>query len=237
MSVQLYLGDCLEILPTLAAGSVDAVVTDPPYGIGRDRGNWNDDPERYPDLIQTLVAEANRMTCGGPVFVWQALPNLHRFHEWFPPSFRVMAACKGFVQYRPTAVQWSWDPVVFWGKIRNTPSVYSKDYYVASPEFGSHVDHPSPRPLAQTAYIVNLATLQNDICLDPFMGSGTTGVACVQTGRRFVGIEISEEYFKVAQKRIAAAQAQLRIPFDPMCECDGNSRKAIQGSLGWMPSP
>jgi len=71
-------------------------------------------------------------------------------------------------------------------------------------------------------------TPEGGTILDPFMGSGTTGVACVQTGRRFIGIEISEQYYRIAQKRIAEAQAQLRIPFDSTSQYDGNLRKEVE---------
>ena len=62
-------------------------------------------------------------------------------------------------------------------------------------------------------WIIQRYTKQNDAILDPFMGSGTTGVACVQTGRNFIGIEIDPGYFKIAEKRIKDAQQQIRIDF------------------------
>jgi len=71
-------------------------------------------------------------------------------------------------------------------------------------------------------WLIENGTDQGATVLDPFMGSGTTGVACVQAGRNFIGCEISEEYFRIAEKRIAQAAAQLHIPFAPMCESDGN---------------
>ena len=214
MSVQLYLGDCLDILPTLEAGSVDAVITDPPYGIDFDYGNGYDDaPGQYTDFMHSWLALT--MTDGRPHFVWQALPNLPRFNEWFPDGYRVMAMCKGFVQYRPTPIQWSWDPVVFWGDIPCAASVYRKDWFVQrKAPFGAKrkkVDHPCPRPLESVIYAVEMGSLPGQTILDPFMGSGTTGVACVKTGRNFIGIEIDPDYYAIAEKRIAEAQQQLRL--------------------------
>jgi len=214
--VTLYRGDCLEVLPTLAAGCVDAVVTDPPYGINFSNATWPDEPDAYGALMNRFVKALIPLVGNGPVFVWQTMLNCGRWHEWFPEGFRIFAACKGMVQYRPTPVQYSWDPVIFWGKIRTTPSVYKKDWHVQLlAPYGANrvrVDHPCPKPLLQTAYLIDLATNPTMTVLDPFMGSGTTGVACVQTGRRFVGVELDPGYFEIARKRIEAAQQQLRLP-------------------------
>ena len=216
---QIICGDCREVMRGWPDGCFDAVVTDPPYGIGWTRGTWDDDPEQYAELMRWLVAEANRVTGGGAVFVWQALPNLCHFHEWFPDGFRVFAACKGFVQYRPTPVQWSWDPVVFWGNIKcEEPSVYRKDFWVNDlAPFGAHrerIDHPCPKPEPTVARVVSLACPPGGLVLDPFMGSGTTAVACVQTGRRFVGIELDPGYCEVARRRVAGALLQPRLDFE-----------------------
>ncbi len=212
-NVQLYLGDCLEVMKTIAAGSIDAVITDPPYGINFKYQNYNDDSGQYEQMMQVFVAEASRIVGDGPVFVWQAMINADKWHHWFPPGFRIFAACKSFVQYRPTAVQYSWDPVIWWGKPKTKPSVYSKDYHEQrKAPFGKNrerIEHPCPRPLEQVEYIVKLVTLEGGTVGDFFMGSGTTGVACVHTGRNFIGVEISENYFHVAEKRIKDAQSQL----------------------------
>ena len=74
------------------------------------------------------------------------------------------------------------------------------------------VDHPCPKPTNVMRWIIERTTFKNDNVFDPFMGSGTTGVACVQTGRNFIGIEIDPTYFAIAEKRIAEAQLQLRLP-------------------------
>lgn len=212
--------DARDLLAQLPDGSVDACVTDPPYGIGWTRGTWDDDPEQYAELMRWLVSEANRVTGGGAVFVWQALPNLCRFHEWFPEGFRVFAACNGFVQYRPTPVQWSWDPVVFWGRIPTEgPRMENRDYHVQRLcPFGAGrpgIDHPTPKPEEQVRLIVRLAALQNAVVLDPFLGSGTTAVACVQTGRHFIGSDTNPGYCAIAERRIAEARLQTRMDFSP----------------------
>jgi len=93
-------------------------------------------------------------------------------------------------------------------------SLVNEDYertniWKINPETKS--DHPAPFPIKIPLNIIRYYSYINDIVLDPFMGSGTTGVACVQTDRSFIGIEIDPDYFKIAEKRIAEAQMQPRL--------------------------
>lgn len=218
-NVQLFCGDCLEILPTLPDGCVDAVIVDPPFGIGFKYATHNDTVEGYGDWLWSVLAEAERLCCpGSPVFVWQAMPNARRFSEWFPRDYRIFAACKNFVQMRPTAMQYAFDPVIVWWTAgeRWAAKTASRDYHVANTNpatrkrgMPDYVEgHPCPRPLDQVRHIVEQWVRPGGTVLDCFMGSGTTGVACIQTGRRFIGIELDKGYFDIAQRRIAEAQAQ-----------------------------
>ena len=110
----LYLGDCREILPTL--GNVDAVVADPPYGIGFKYASHVDDAATYPEFIWPIIeACEDPLAPGGPVFVWQTMLNAGQFHKLFPRDWRIFAAVKNFVQVRPTAMQFAWDPCLFGG--------------------------------------------------------------------------------------------------------------------------
>ena len=220
-TVTLYLGDCLEVLPTLEAGSVDAVVTDPPYGIGFKYNLHDDTSEGYGQWLWSIIEQAeSKCTPGAPVFVWQAMINCRHFSEWFQRDYRIFAACKNFVQMRPTAMQYAFDPVI----VRLTPGcvtwsagTLSRDYVVSDTSPASHVGinnvpgHPCPRPLGQVAHIIQQWVKPGTAVIDPFMGSGTTGVACVQTGRRFIGIEIDPTYFEIAVKRISDALKQPRL--------------------------
>jgi predicted RNA methylase len=79
---------------------------------------------------------------------------------------------------------------------------------------GDMPDHPSPKPIEYMRLLIARLTLPNQIVLDCFAGSGTTGVACVQTGRSFIGVEIDPGYFAIAQRRIEEAQMQLRMPLE-----------------------
>lgn len=203
----LYLGDCLEILPTL--GKVDAVVTDPPYGIDFTYESHDDNPYKYPEMMRSVISKTDPLVEDGPRVFWQGMLNADRWHEWFPKGFRLFAACKGFVQFRPVPIQFSWDPVIFWGKPKNSPSVYAKDWDLQTlAPFGAgreKIEHPCPRPLEQVQRIMEIFTDNLSTILAPFMGSGTTGVACMNLGRKFIGIEIEPKYFDIACRRIRDA--------------------------------
>ncbi|HJZ04521.1 MAG TPA: site-specific DNA-methyltransferase [Patescibacteria group bacterium] len=220
----LYLGDCLEILPTLAAGSVDAVITDPPYGIDYqsarridsqrfaklygDKGielNWLNELPRIVKNSACLeifcrwdVAEHFRLAIQGnwsikSQVIWdRGIHGLGDLNGQYAPCHdNLWFATRG---------EWS-----FPGK--RPRSIYRIDRLSAS-----ELLHPTQKPLPLIKRIIMDITNPDDFVLDPFMGSGTTGVACVQTGRRFIGIEIDPGYFAIAEKRIREAQMQLRMP-------------------------
>jgi len=223
----LYLGDCREILPTL--GKVDAVVTDPPYGVGFKYASHDDRPEAYErgyGVWLWSILEAAEAHCqpGSPMFVWQASRNHRQFSAWFPRDYRVYVAAKNFVQMRPTAMQWAYDSVVVWWVEGAKPwaaGTASRDWHIANtapviatPE-NIEKGHPCPRPYDQVAQIIDQWVRPEGITLDPFMGSGTTGVACVNLGRKFIGIEIEERYFEIACRRIEEAYKQPRLFADP----------------------
>jgi site-specific DNA-methyltransferase (adenine-specific) len=223
---RLILADCRDVLPGLSG--VDAVVTDPPYGIGFQYESHIDSPDEYPAFIAPVVAECSRLVGDGPCAFWQGMLNCDRWHLWFPPGFRLFAACKGFVQYRPTPVQYAWDPIVFWGRPRGLPAVERRDWHLQSlAPFGAgraRIEHPCPRPYEQAAYVLGVFTASDDVVLDPFMGSGTIGHAATLLGRSFIGIEIEPRYFDIACRRIEQAQRQrdlfvhAPVPVDPEIE-------------------
>lgn len=215
--ITLWLGDCRDVLPMLAPGSAQAVVTDPPFGIGWDRATWLDDPAQYSEMMREWISRATVVVGDGPFFVWQALLLADRWHDWFPKGYRIFAACKGFVQFRPTPVQWSWDPIIFWGNLKGDPSVYRKDYFMqALAPFGANrpgIDHPCPKPLELVRFIVSLASLPRDTILDCFAGSGTTLLAAKQLGRRAIVVELEERYAEVTARRLS--QMVLPLSADP----------------------
>jgi site-specific DNA-methyltransferase (adenine-specific)/modification methylase len=191
-------GDCLEILPTL--GKVDAVVTDPPYGIGAlmkggaNTGHWNQlsggNPwdMRAPDLDAVRAAGEQIIIWGGNYFP-------------LPPSRCWLAWTK------TNSVRTQADMELAWTNL-DAPA---RRFDAASG--GAYFrEHPTQKPLALMAWCV---AMTEGAILDPFMGSGTTGVACVNIGRKFIGIEIEPRYFDIACRRIEEAYRQPRLFAEP----------------------
>lgn len=194
----LYLGDCREILPTL--GKVDAVVTDPPYGIGfaGQPTKWQRRAGQAPEAWdnQTVAQLSDFLAKGNIQVVWggnyYSLPTTRGWLSWFKPDAPPSMA----------SFELAWT-----NQDRNARQI-SCSIGATNAE---RVGHPTQKPLA-----VMLWTLQQfpdvDSVFDPFMGSGTTGVACVKLGRKFIGIEIEPKYFDIACRRIQAAVKEPRLP-------------------------
>lgn len=228
----LYLGDCLDVVAAWPeCFRVDAVVTDPPFCVGFKYESHDDRPEAYARfggygrwLMGCIGQIEARCMPGSPVFVWQAAPNLRHFSTWFPDDYRIFVAAKNFVQMRPTPMQWSFDPIVVWwtpGEKGWSAGTATRDFHIANtaPVIAApgniEKGHPCPRPLDQVAHIIEQWCRPTGTVVDPFMGSGTTGVACAKLGRKFIGIEIEPRYFDIACKRIEEAYRQPRLFDEP----------------------
>lgn len=224
-------GDCREVLPTL--GQVDHVITDPPFEaqahtlqrrVKRDGGVMETEPLSFPAITQLermeVSAEIARLTKRWAIVFSQ----VEAVMEWQRALTTTgeMAAKRIGVWVKPDAMpQFSGDrpgmgyeSIVFahrkgrsrWnggGRVavfthnKNTPG-------------GAH-HHETQKPLPLMLELVELFTDPGDLVLDPFCGSGTTGVACIRLGRRFIGIEKSEVYAKVARERLAAETQGLSL--------------------------
>jgi site-specific DNA-methyltransferase (adenine-specific) len=200
--VRLYRGDCLDVLPRLPAGEIDAVVTDPPYGVGFKYDSHNDNRDGYElwcgewfDLC-AKVAPTILMACGAVnVQMWARLRPFRWQIAWLKPAAMGRSPV-GFC---------NWEPMVLWG----SGSGESVDVFTAGILPDDAIDgHPCPKPLKWGLESVKRAAKEGCVILDPFMGSGTTGVACVQLRRSFVGIEIDPGYFAIAVRRIEKALSE-----------------------------
>jgi site-specific DNA-methyltransferase (adenine-specific)/modification methylase len=202
----LYLGDCMEILPTL--DKVDAVITDPPYGINENskkvasRGNmaapkdygdfdWDKAPPAD-ELIELIRTKGKYQAFFGgnyftlpPTSCWLVWDKLNGDNDF--------ADCELAWTNWPKAVrrlQWRWNGMIRQG---------NEERY-----------HPTQKPLEVMKWVIELCPKSESI-LDPFMGSGTTGVAAIQLGKKFIGIEREPKYFEIACKRIEQAVAQPQL--------------------------
>ncbi len=210
-AVTIYHGDCRELCGGLDA---DALITDPPYGIGWVRGPWKDDPKVYPEMMRWLVLEGQRI--GGWCFVFQAMNNAHLWHEWFPEGWRIFAACKNFAQVTKQGAWRSWDPVIFWNSGPNSgpnSDSVNRDYHVGNVAglLSVKADHPCPRPVDTMRHIIAIATQPGQTVIDPFMGSGTTLRAAKDLNRKAIGIELEERYCEIAAKRMGQEVLDLAV--------------------------
>ena len=321
---RLYLGDCLEILPTLAAGSVDAVVTDPPY-YRIENEEWDkqwQSVQEYAAWVGSMGTEWRRiLKDNGSLYVfgddkaiayvqieldkqflllnnivWFKTNNLpikaaENYRSFTPMTERILFYS---AQYDPTgwetvkldmnnftglreyfrqyqeslglnikqintalghrkaehAFYWNstqWDlptPEVYAeiGKLKSNHGFLRREYGFLRREYedsrreyedlrrpfnadkktldvisgpivncNDNTNHPTTKPEWLLRRLVSVSTNPGGLVIDPMFGSGTTGVACVQTGRKFIGIEICEKYFNIAVKRIQQAQLQIRM--------------------------
>jgi site-specific DNA-methyltransferase (adenine-specific)/modification methylase len=212
----LYLGSCEDILPAL--GKVDAVITDPPYGLGElwqggggsKRTSWKFDPSEARawdgDTSAGVVSLADMAK---EVIVWGG--NYYAM----PPS-----RCWLLWDKKQNDSWTTGQAEMAWTNLERPVRVFR----FAQCEQASEGEklHPTQKPLALMAWC--LKWVEGQTVLDPFMGSGTTGVACIQLGRKFIGIEREPKYFDIACKRIeqAVSQGQLFTPAAP---------KAVQEAL------
>jgi len=190
---RLILGDCLDILPTL--GKVDAVVTDPPYGIGMDGGKvgraeydkmeWDSKPANVGFILER---EWPAIIWGGNYFV-------------LPPESKWLVWDKRNDQTTFADCEMAWTNLG--GAVRQFRWMWSGPYQQKREERF----HPTQKPLALMEWCISHIPNAQTI-LDPFMGSGTTGVACARMGRSFIGVEREPTYFDIACRRIEAAYKQ-----------------------------
>jgi site-specific DNA-methyltransferase (adenine-specific) len=225
--VELYLGDCLDILPQFAPGSIHAVVTDPPYmlemgegGIGANR--------KYISNIRGFTDRGFDMSILDRFDNWQVFCGVRQLREMLEKA---------------SVRRWM---LVTWNKPNPTPLCNGNylpdtEYIVHSfPSGGLHGKyrdrsryfvypaqrdnwHPNEKPMPLMEKCIACASNRGETILDPFMGSGTTIVACIRTGRRAIGIEREKKYFDIAVER--CKRELERFPLFT------EEKKAVQTSL------
>jgi site-specific DNA-methyltransferase (adenine-specific) len=206
----LMLGDCRELLPTL--GKVDAVVTDPPYGIGFPYHSYCDTRENLRALIKALF---HRRALYNRLVILCGPTQIHEYPatDWVGAITWNTTGSFGKFGYS------QWTPVLLYGDdlagFGNVNGVTKTDTYqinggaaVGFQRTEEEAAHTCPKPLNIMQQTVQRYTAQHETILDPFMGSGTTGVACAKLGRKFIGIEIEPKYFDIACRRIEQAYKQ-----------------------------
>ena len=237
MGIELHLGDCLEVMPTLDAGSIDMVLTDPPYGTTACKWDSIIPLEPMWENLKRLARKnaAIVMTASQPFTTTLIASNMKMFKYCWVWDKKIPSGM-AFARYQP--MRRSEDVVVFCeGKtlynaqivLRDKPikggsmskgettnnhnlKALKKTYTHKNPTNIIEFDkvrrgsiHPTQKPVALMEYLIKTYTNEGDTVLDFTMGSGTTGVACKNLGRKFIGIEKDAEYYGIAERRIAEA--------------------------------
>lgn len=277
-SVRLLQGDCLELIGDLPGGSINAVITDPPYGVGTAEWDKAVDVSPFTEEVRRVLTADGFYAFTGQmpsIALWHAAATAERFHfcehvVWLKrlvtPGVRLSRTHESIYIYAAGGrkkfykVKGPYEDVRLPGLCTGAYSFSSLTTYIqglraraegrsdgihntgtgrqgnfaryelvasyCSPEMVNYsnawsflppsyakkdgrYNHPTEKPVLLMERLVEMLTPEGGVVLDPFMGSGTTGVACVQTGRNFIGMEIQEEYFRMAEHRIAEAQQAL----------------------------
>lgn len=208
--IEIYQGDCFELLTVLGDKSSDVAITDPPYGIEeshkknssrvnlaptRDYGEneWDSQrvEQRYFDQIRRVAKE--QVIFGGNYYT-DYLPPSSAWIVWDKLNSGDFADCElAWTSYKRAVRKFSY----LWNGFQKQ-----------KPEERFHL---TQKPLALMTWIVENYSAPGAVILDPFMGSGTTGVAAVRQGRQFIGVERKELYYEIAKRRISAALLQMNM--------------------------
>jgi DNA modification methylase len=229
---EIYRGDAYKLLESFVAGGVkvDHIITDPPYNIskannlstlknskrvGVDFGKWDKDF----DLTGWISNASKLLNPGGSFIVFNSYRNLSHIIEameeaglvvkdvirWTKSNPMPRNILRRYVQDTEYAI-WAVSPKKPWVFNKPPQMPYLRAEFNSSTVSGHEkTTHPTQKSLKVMQELILVHTNENDKVLDPFMGSGTTGVAAKLTGRRFVGFELEKQYFKLAEKRLLQA--------------------------------
>ena len=228
-------GDCLEMMAEIPSGSIDLIVTDPPYNLGlfmKKRGTnlkklrenhfvgsgWDDlEYEKWITLMERFIQESHRvLKKGGSLIIFMSIIKLEPI---------INLAQDNKLYYKTVGIWHKTNPMPRNMNLHFINSTEAWLYFVNEKKTGTFnnngkvvhdfietssiskkehdtANHPTQKPVSLISHFVNLLSNEGETVLDPFMGSGSTGIACIQNGRKFVGIELSKDYFDKTKKRL-----------------------------------
>ena len=204
--IVIYNADCREILPQIPEGSVDLVLTDPPYGNGTDYISYEDTTDNLKEMVSQVFplilakSQTILVTCG------VANINIYPTPRWILSWINKAGTGSG---------PWGfccWQPILAYGKdpylsagVGRRPDVIDKNEIS-----GKFIEHPCPKPVDLWQLIILRGSVnKSDLILDPFLGSGTTAYCAKKLGRKCIGIEIEEKYCEIAAKRLSQGVLEM----------------------------
>lgn len=223
--IDLLHGDCLELMKDIPVGSVDAIITDPPYNISRDNnfhtmgragidfGEW----DKGFDLTSWITVAEPLLKKGGNIVIFNDWKNMSYIVEELERNGFVI---KDLIRWKKTnAMPRNRDrrfitdyEVAVWAVKKGGKWTFNRlsDTYEIPEIMGGltpkseklNGGHKTQKPVYVMEWLLERLTNDEDVIMDPFMGSGTTGDACLNTNRNFIGMELDEDYFSIAKERI-----------------------------------
>jgi len=236
----IYKGDCIELMKALPGGCINMILTDPPYGHGNHAGDLNaklnkhrgikdkpilnDTQEEFRAVFDEMLTEAARVLCpdccccccccgggGGPrpTFAYVAdrmdSKGMEFFHSVIWDKLNPGLGWRYRRQHEMIMIAHRKGGKLSWNE-KETP--IGNIIRMAAPK---NRLHPNEKPLLLMKDFILRHTKEGDLILDPFIGSGTTAIAAHKTGRKYIGFELSDEYFDIAQNRIRDETAQMSL--------------------------
>lgn len=230
---RIYQGDCIELMKSLDDESVNAIITDPPYGIdylsARTDNHTkiiNDSNIRIDELYSRILPEFRRILkpdgviccccCGGgkrPVVAYATLEIIKHFELIQTVIWSKGKTDGSFVglgwKYRP-----SYETVIVAAKDRDKFAFYpqySSNVFVCKPDIPKNTDHPTKKPIRLMEFFIKNHTKEGDLILDPFCGGGSTLLAAKKNWRDYIGFELEEKYIKIANKHVDGIKGQIKL--------------------------
>lgn len=220
----LWNGDCLELMKNIPDNSVDLIVTDPPYNISRknnfhtlkgrhgmDYGEW----DKNFDVTGWINLAVSKLKSGGSIVCFNSFENIGQIASEYRNNNIAVKCLLRWEKTNPfprnvNRLFVNNIEVALWGVkgkgwVFNKPKdiPYHTGKFISPIVMGKEkTKHPTQKPEKIISEIIGILSNENDLILDPFMGSGTTGVACKHLNRKFIGIELDKEYFEIAKDRI-----------------------------------
>ena len=198
--IVIYCGDCRDILPLFEDKSFDLVLTDPPYGIGKEDWDTN-----YPEWCEDLAFSVSETVCimVGQWNIPQCIKQMGDRYSWMFAGYKPMAMTRGRMGIN------KWLSAIIGGKIKNRGCDAKKFNLYIDGENGNY--HSCQKPLGFVRLLIEQLSEPHDIILDMFMGSGTTPRASLDLNRKCIGIEIEEKYCEIAKKRLSQSVMRLEL--------------------------
>lgn len=203
---KIYHIDAIEGMRKLDSNSIDLVLTDPPYGVDLEYDEYEDSSESWFELMNKAIPEMKRVGKMA-IFPCARIARMEWYYKNYPPDWLIIWY-KGSPGQRSYIGFNDYEPHMVYGKTRNDLAMH--DFFqTRSSHANGTFNHPCPKPKEWANWLIKKSTKKGDLILDPFVGSGTVTRVAKSLDRKYIGFDISEDYVKMARKRLNDVQRAL----------------------------